>query len=338
MKKKTICAALCIFMLFLVLPLFSCEDIEEDGGGRDKNRVFYEYFDTVSVIYDYSGSSEEDFSNLCDEIEARLSKYHRLFDIYNEYDGINNLATLNKNAGGEALTVEPEIIELLLFSLDMHEKTGGAVNVAMGSVLSLWHGLREEGKRIPTDEELSLAGEHISIENIEIDTERSTVRISDPEASLDVGAVAKGYAAEKIAEFLKSRGLSGYAISLGGNLRAVGTKPDGSGWSSGITNPSGGYVRTLEISDSSLVTSGNYERYYTVEGVRYHHIIDPETLMPKNDYVSLSVHTENSAVADALSTALFNMRTDKIKDVLKKFSDTEITILTSDGEIIIIEG
>lgn len=338
-----------LLLISLLLSLLSCDikllRVPNENGGEEngseqgekiepKNRVFYEYFDTVSVIYDYSGSKNEDFSALCTEIGELLHRYHRLYDIYNEYEGMTNIATLNRMAGKGPVKVSEEIIDLLSFSIEMHRKTGGAVNVAMGAVLSLWHELRERGERIPTAAELSERGAHISIENLVVDAENSTVEILDPRASIDVGAVAKGFVAERLYEFFVSRGLFGYAISLGGNLRTVGTKPSGEGWVSGIKSPSGdGYIRTLEIADSSLVTSGSYERFYDVDGVRYHHIIDPVSLMPKNYYHSLSVYTRDSAVADALSTALFNMEGERIEAVLENFPDVEVTVLTADGQM-----
>jgi thiamine biosynthesis lipoprotein len=164
-----------------------------------------------------------------------------------------------------------------------------------------------------------------------------TVEITDPEASLDVGAIAKGFTAEHIYDMLTEYGIDGYAINLGGNLRTVGTKPDGSGWVSGIQNPDKNapdpYVAKLTISDSALVTSGVYERFYTVEGVQYHHIINKDTLMPENNYLSVTVHTESSTVADALSTALFNMSIEDGKRVISSLSDTEVIYVLQGGGI-----
>ena len=334
--------------VFLIIAIFaslvSC-DKNSNSNIAPKNRVFYEYFDTVSVIYDYSGSENEEFSKLCSDIEDKLSYYHKLFDIYNEYEGIINLATLNNTAGEGAKKVSPEICELLSFAKDMYGKTDGKVNFAMGAVLSLWHEAREAAKPkegytpiyyVPEYSDLAAAGGHINPENVIIDTENSTVEIIDPQLRLDVGAVAKGFVAEKISDFIKSKGLSGYAIDLGGNIRAVGTKPDGSGWESGVRAPGDEYANVKKITDSSRGTSGVYERTYTVNGKNYHHIIDPETLMPENHYWSVSIHTENSAVADALSTAFFNMTNAEIITYLHNFPNTEVTLIYPDGSVQII--
>lgn len=327
-------SAIALIISFLLCALSSCE--------RRSNRIFYEYFDTVTVIYDYSDGKQRDFDKNLELIEELVSECHKLFDIYNEYEGIINIRTINKNAGGEPIKVDEKIIGLLEFSLEMYSLTDGKVNIAMGSVLSLWHTLRTEGKRIPTEEELSQRAEHIDPKKIDIDRENSTVRLLDPQMSLDVGAVAKGYTAELVFEMLSARGVSGYALDFGGNLRLIGTKAGGGAWTVGIKNPDlysdEKYVRRFELYDGSLVTSGVYERFYTVDGVNYHHIIDVETFMPANRYLSVSVAAESSAVSDALSTALFNMELDEAKALLMQLEGVEATFVLPDGEVVVYGG
>lgn len=340
MKKIYGLVALLLLCALSAAALSACSPANERI--EVKNRMFYEYFDTISLVYDYTGGTQEDFDAACELVEEELSLCHKMFDIYNSYDGISNIKTINDNAGGEPVKVDGRIIDLLEFSLEMYSLTNGEVNVAMGSVLSLWHELREAGERIPTEAELSAAGAHISIDSLEIDRGASTVRLSDPDASLDVGAVAKGFTAEHIAEMLAARGISGYALDFGGNLRVIGTKPNGDGWKSGIRNPdltsSNATVRTVTISDSALVTSGVYERFYTVDGIRYHHIIDSVTLMPESNYLSVTVHAPSSAVADALSTALFNMTVDEARGIIEALDSIEVTFIMNDGTIEIISS
>ena len=323
-------------LLLLALPVLSftsCTDPEI----KVKNRIFYEYFDTVSYVYDYSGGTDEQFDEVCRGVEYELKTCHELFDIYNTYAGVTNLKTVNDSAGKGPVKVNVRIIDLLEDAIELYELTDGNVNVMMGSVLSIWHKHRTEGVSLPDMDALVAANEHTSIENLVIDRENMTVEITDPEASLDVGAIAKGFTAELIYNMLAERGICGYAINLGGNLRTVGTKPDGSGWVSGVQNPDKNaadpYVATLTISDSALVTSGVYERYYTVDGVQYHHIINKDTLMPERNYLSVTVHTESSTVADALSTALFNMSIDEGREVISSLSYTEIIYVWADGGV-----
>lgn len=318
------------FLIFLVFSFSSCAK-----SIKPQNRIFYDYFDTPIVIYDYSGLDRREFNQTVNELEESIAEYHRLFDIYNEYEGITNLCTVNRLAGQGAVKVDAPIVELLLFAVDMYDLTDGNVNVCMGSVLSLWHTLRKEGKRIPTDAELSEAGKHISIDSLIVDAENSTVEITDPEASLDVGAVAKGYVCQRVCDMLSARGMSGWALDFGGNLRFVGKKPNGDGWVTGIKAPDGvSIVERMTLFDTSLVTSGVYERYYTVDGVNYHHIINKNTLKPENKYFSVSVSIPDSGIADALSTAFFNMEISECEVILHKLDGAFAVFIMNDGQIV----
>lgn len=303
---------LCLILVFLtVASAAGCQRNQI----RPKSKEFWGYFHTDSCVYSYAGDSDKEFSERCRGVSEILSEYHKMFDIYNEYQGINNLCTVNKNAGGEPVSVDGRLIDFLLYAKELYELTGGEMNVMMGSVLRLWHNCRSEAKehpenaKVPTSEELSEAALHTDISLLEIDRENSTVRITDPAASIDVGALGKGYATEKAAEYLEGMGAQSYVLDIGGNLRIIGKKPDGSGWITGVRDPfdlSGNAERFL-LSDISCVTSGDYERYYTVDGKKYHHIIDKDTLMPAEYFSSVTVLTADSGLADALSTALFAM-------------------------------
>jgi len=332
--------SMCVLLLsiFYIISFASC------AGSKIKpqSRVFYEYFDTVGVFYDYSGMREDKFAAVADKVENMLFEYHRLYDIYNEYGGITNLATLNKTAGEGPQTVDKKIIQLLLFSKEMYNLTEGKINVAMGSVLRIWHNYREEGISVPPKEMLEAAKEHTDINDIVIDEENMTVQITDSELSIDVGAVAKGYAVEMTAAMLEAEGYSGLVLDVGGNLRTIGTKPNGDGWSAGVKNPdltsSKAYVYTFDLKNEALVTSGSYERFYTVNGIKYHHIINGETLMPENYYISVSVKSDSSALSDALSTAIFNMKYEDAKKFVEGFINITVVFVMPDGEVLTVSG
>lgn len=275
--------------------------------------TFLSLFDTVTTIVGYGGTREE-FEEKAQTLHDALEEYHRLYDIYNSYPDLNNLKTVNDRAG-EAVEVDRRIIDLLLEAKEMDARTGGKVNVAMGSVLSLWHDYRvwgidhPEDAALPPMEELRAAAEHTDIDDVVIDEDASTVRLADPGMRLDVGAIAKGYAAQRVCEEAESAGLTGLLLSVGGNVRAIGTRSGGADWKVSIQDPedASGSLHLLALGDQTLVTSGGYQRYYTVDGVRYHHIIDPDTLMPAAYFSAVSVLSEDSGRADALSTALFNL-------------------------------
>lgn len=326
-------ASLALICLLLFTLLCSCSPTQKSP----KSRIFYEYFDTVGTFYDYTGADDCDFSALADEVEELLCEYHRLYDIYNEYEGLVNLATLNRTAGGGAVKVDEKIVDMLLFAKDAYLLTDGNVNVAMGAVLEIWHEYREEGTRLPEASLLASAAAHTDISSVIIDEENLTVEITDPALSLDVGAIAKGYAVEMIARELEGRGLCGYVLDVGGNLRAVGTKPSGDGWRTGIRNPDTSsdeaYVYEFELKNGAVVTSGSYERFYTVGGVRYHHIINGKTLMPANYYTSVSVISSSSALSDALSTALFNMEYADAADLVNSLNNVKVIFVMQNGEV-----
>ena len=320
MLLKKIISTVCCLSLIL-LSLTSCKEVEEGPKVREPETqytIYWDLFDTKSVIYSYKGDSKEEFESNHKAVAALLTEYHKLFDIYYKYSGINNLKTVNDKAGIAPVEVDGKLIDFLLYAKEIYTLTGGMTNVAMGSVLKLWHDCREDASdpdhpvyRVPSADELAEASEHCSIDDLIIDKEAGTVYLADPDMRLDVGALGKGYATEKAAQLLISRGVSSYVLNIGGNIRIIGEKVTGEGWVTGITNPDKSSDESIftkiNIKNTSLVTSGNYERFYTVNGVNYHHIIDPDTLMPANYFSSISIITPDSALADALSTALFCM-------------------------------
>ena len=305
-----------------------------------KGMVNFTFFDTVSYVYSYAGDTNEVFEAKVNGVWETLKKYHQLFDIYYEHSGVTNLKTLNDNAGGEAMVVDRELIDFLLYAKELYTLTNGEMNIMMGSVLKLWHNCREEGTRIPTEDELLEAKKHTDISILEIDTEKNTVRISDPDASVDVGALGKGYATEKAAQYLKDSGADSYVLNIGGNIRIIGTKLDGSGWKTGIKNPAdtSTFASYITISNTSCVTSGDYERYFVVDGKRYHHIIDKDTLMPASYFSSVTILTPDSGLADALSTALFAMSYEDGLKLVNKIGNVDVLWITHSGEQYMTDG
>lgn len=303
--------------------------------------TYLDVFDTVTSISGVS-DSEDAFREQAEQIHGRLLEYHRLFDIYNNYEGMNNLKTVNDNAGIAPVAVDGEIIRLLKDCRDYYELTEHTVNVAMGGVLSLWHEARTAGledpdhARLPEEAALREAAAHTDWASVEIDEEAGTVYLSDSRLRLDVGAVAKGWSAQRAVEDAPE----GFLISVGGNVSATGPKDDsGTPWVVGITDPDGGegYLHTLYDTDSAIVTSGDYQRYYEVDGKRFHHIIDPQTLYPAERFRSVTVICGDSGLADALSTALFILTQPEGQALAKKcgaeamWLDTEGNRFYTDG-------
>ncbi len=302
MKKR-------IFSLFLSMMFLLCACSAGTQPQKQYQATFLDLFDTVTTIVGMA-SSEAAFTAEAQAIHDRLQSYHQLLDIYNTYDGCANLKTVNDQAGIAPVAVDAELIAFLLDCQNYYTLTDGCVDVTMGSVLSLWHEARERAindplsASIPDERALAEAAEHTGWENIEIDAQACTVFLRDSAQSLDVGAVAKGWATQRVAE----QSPTGYLLSVGGNVCATGAKDaSGTPWVVGINDPDGGseYLHTLRISSGSVVTSGDYQRFFTLDGVRYHHIIDPQTLAPATYWRSVSIICADSGLADALSTALF---------------------------------
>lgn len=327
-------AVVAAVLLFLILILASCRRAATSAEVRSE--VFYEYFDTLSQVSSYAGDTVQQFNENAASVREVLEHWHGLLDIYHEYEGMNNLCTVNRLAGGEPVEVDPDLIEFVLYAKQMCALTEGEMDISLGAVLRLWHDARNsEVPYLPSEEELQEAGRHTGFGYVEIDEGHCTLRLTDPASSLDPGALGKGYAAEKAAQMLIARGVTGYALNLGGNIRCIGTKADGSSWRTGIRDPGNpdSIAVTISMADCSCVTSGSYERYFSVDGVRYSHIIDKDTLKPATGFSSVSVVCQDSALADALTTALFCMDYEEGLGLVSSLEGVDALWISDDGTL-----
>ncbi len=290
-------------------------------------KEYYHYFDTITNLITY----DQEVNNQSDFIEEQLQYYHRLFDVYNEYPGLNNLATINNNAGINAVEVNQDLLDFLNYAVECFHLSEGKVNILMGSVLRVWKNYRDDDEnKLPSNQELQLANSHTDIENLVI--EGNSVYLKDSNSLIDVGALAKGYSIERIVEKLDS---SSYIISSGGNVRTVGSKGGSQKWEVGITSPfdQGKILLSIETSDSSIVTSGDYQRFYEVDGISYSHIIDPQTLNPSTYYRSVTVVYPTSDWADYYSTLLFLLPFDQAVELVDSVDELEVCFVFEDGSI-----
>ena len=339
---------------FLILCLLFTSSVSLGQASYNKySYVFFGTFDTVITILGYA-RDKETFDRVALEAEKDFQRYHKMFDQYHPYEGVNNVYTLNRQATEEPVTVPDELFNLLKFCKEMQPRMKGRVNVAMGSVLSLWHDAREQAEtdpeqvKLPDIKALKEAAQHTSMDDVILDAEKKTVFFADPKLKLDVGAVAKGYAAELAAQKMLNSDMTHFIINAGGNVRTGNPPLDGrKNWSVGIQDPDGailsptdsGVVDLLFIHNLSSVTSGDYQRFFTLDGVRYHHIISPDTLMPSDFMRSVTVVTEDSGLADMLSTALFLMPWEEGLAFLKDFDQpVEAVWLLHDGSLVMTDG
>lgn len=355
----------------LVLSLLSLSMMMIMTGCSKKYELMSHYitgpFDTITTYMSYV-SSEDEFNEQCDYIEEQLNYYDQLFDKYNTYNGMNNLKTINDNAGKKAIEVDQPLIDLLNLSIERNQKISSKVNIAFGSVINIWHDYREEAEShdgvgtVPSDVELEKANQHTSIDSIEIDEKKKTVYINDALVSIDVGATAKGYAIELIKDGLIEMGVDNFLLSGGGNVASHGQRkiqkegefylddcadkfcvgiesPQDGNYAASADDPDSENEAVLVVQGESIVTSGDYQRFYQdVNGVRYHHLIDPETLYPAVHFRSVSIITEDSGLADFLSSAVFLMEYEEGLKLVNSLDGVEAIWLLEDGKIRMSDG
>lgn len=334
-------------MISIVLSLLFLFSFTSCSASRQKtfSKDFLDLFDTACKISAFD-LSQNDFNKHFETVYKELEEYSKLFDIYKSYGDLVNLKYINDYAANAPVKADEKIIDLLLYGKEIYNLTNGKTNIAMGSVLSLWHQCRQEGLDSPDQAELPdksmllEASEHTNIADLIIDTKNNTVFFKDDKMSIDVGAIAKGYVCEKIAAFIKNNDIWNSAlISLGGNIKTIGQKND-THFNVAIENPNGGnYLCTVGVSnDQSVVTSGDYQRYYTVNGKKYCHIIDPQTLFPSEYFKSVTVVSHDSALADAMSTALFVMDLDAGQKLVSNHNDLMVMWVDKKDNIIYSNG
>ncbi len=318
-----------VFLIILCAALITAPACSSAPSLQKYSVTYTDVFDTVTEFTAYC-SDKEKFDKTAKELHTELLRLHKLYDIYNEYDGIVNLAYMNRVCGQQPVEAGAEILSLLENGLGWCRLTNGRMNIFSGAVLSLWHKYRAEGKGIPTDSELKEASKHISYESVII--EDGTVYFTDKELKLDAGALAKGQVYIYIMPLLRDSGISDYILNLGGNVTVSGKKPDGL-WKVGVQDPDGdGLYTKVSVSDISVVTSGDYQRYYEYDGKKYHHIIDLNTLYPASEYRSVTVICRYSWDADALSTSLFLMSMEEGEALLRQYN-AEALWIKADGTV-----
>ncbi len=333
-----------IIMIFTIFSILTTGCVPKK---QSYSAEFMILFNTVTKIISYS-ESEEEFKKQSEFIYKELEHYHQLYNIYDDFEGVNNIKTINDNAGIKPVEVDKEIIDLINFSKEMYSETGKQVNIAFGPVLRIWSRYRDNGVEEPEKAELPKlidlqnANKFTDINEIIIDEINSTVYLPNKNMKLDVGAIAKGYATQKVVEKAKKNGFDNGVISVGGNVCAIGLKDNNKPWGVGIQNPNKDsdedITGTLYLSDMSLVSSGDYERYYMVDGKRYHHIIDTSTLFPSEYFRQVSIVAKDSGIADAYSTAVFNLPLEEGKKLVESKEGLEAMWVLKDNSIVYSEG
>ena len=258
-------------------------------------------------------------------LEGELSVTDEGSDIY----------ALNRDGAAE---LSPDAAELLTLALDLCRRTGGALDITVYPIVRLW-GFTTGDYRVPAADEIAALLPGVDCTAVSWDAASRTAAIPEG-AAVDLGSVAKGYASDRIISLWRGAGVTSALINLGGNVMALGAKPDGSPWRVAIKSPDGTDIAgVVEVEDKAVITSGGYERYFEEDGVTYWHIMDPETGAPaRSDLISVSIIGESGVTCDALSTALFVMGLDDAADFWRESSDFEAVFITTDGRLLVTEG
>lgn len=275
----------------------------------------------------------EDAQAALQEAEECIQQVEGLWSVTDEDSEIYQA----NHSGGQPVTVSEETAEIISFALEMAQRTGGALDPTIYPVLTAW-GFTTDSKQVPSQQQIAQLLEQVGYDRIQLNGSELTV----PDGmELDLGAVGKGYTADLVTEILRRHGVTSALISLGGNIQAIGSRPDGSDWRLGIRAPwESGNLGVLTVSDAAVVTSGGYENYFDDEqGNIYWHILDPSTGYPADSGLqSVTIVGREGKMCDALSTALFVMGAQSAEQYWRENSGFEMLLVTDSGEILITEG
>lgn len=322
--KKILSVILCL--LTAAVSLTGCD--VNGSALTDKSSRSLTALDTVvefTVYGDKDGS-------ISDYLEKRLANYENKFSVTIETSEVSDI----NSSDGEFKSVSSETYKLISKAVQISEMTDGAFDITVYPLVKEW-GFTTGEYKVPDIKTVRSLLAIVGSDKIRFNEADTSIKLLSG-MSIDLGGIAKGYIAMKLTEIMKTEGLSSGLVSLGGNIHALGTKPDGSPWHVAVQHPqkSDGYLGVLSLNNEAAITSGGYQRYFEQDGEVYQHIIDPKTGSPaKTDILSATVITDDGAVGDALSTALYVMGSEKALSFLENHREFKAVIFTEDGSLLI---
>jgi thiamine biosynthesis lipoprotein len=314
----------------LALPfLFSCSSSSE--------RIFKETRPSMYTIVSITVVSRTD-DQAQKAINASFSELDRLAALLNFYSDTSEISAINKYAGEKPVKVSGDTLDIMEKAVYASEMTDGAFDVTVGPLVKLWD---INNKIIPDRQTIEEKLKIVGYKNIVLDKSASTVFIKRKGAQIDLGGIIKGYAVDKVAEVLRQNGIRSGIVAVGGEIRSLGKKPDGTSWVVGVQNPrqkgpDDEVIAIVELSDKALSTSGDYIKYFEKDGVRYHHLLDPKTGYPSRQCGSATIVAADNTTSDGFSK-LFILGPEKGVAIAKKlgfdvlFIDCQGGIVMSDG-------
>lgn len=333
--------------LFLVCALFSVFCLMFIVSGcTGKNRMYREsriVMDTFCSITVVSSSKEK----AKEAIEAGFAEIEKLEQLLNYFSPESEVTVINRASGSNPVKVSQETLELIRKAVEIARYTNGAFDPTVGPLMRLW-GFSQEtiNPFIPTQDEIKNALRLIDYKKIKINESDSEIFLEEKDMELDLGGIAKGYAADKALESIKAQDISAALVAVGGDIKTFGMKPDNRPWKIGIQNPrkeinghqkaEGDIFMSLYLRNKAISTSGDYQKFFVVKGKRYHHILNPGTGFPASKVISVSVISPQGYIADGLSTAVFILGPVKGMELLESM-DLDGIIVDANEEILVTE-
>lgn len=314
-----------LIILILLTTAFSCSTRKETV--FKKTMPLMDTIVSITVVADSKDRAEK-------AMDKTFSEINRFGDLINFYSDRSELAEINRNAGIQSVKVSQETLDVIGKAVFAAEKSGGAFDPTLGPVVKLWDFLnKNKPAKIEIEHTLPLVG----YKDILIDRTDATVFLKRKGMMIDLGGIAKGYAVDLAVESLKKQGILSGLVSIAGDIRTFGVKPDNNPWTIGIKNPrqtgeKDEIVAKIRLSDKAISTSGDYERYFIAEDKRYHHLLDPKTGMPASGCRSVSIVTDKAVDTDAFSTAVFILGPEKGMKLVEQMG-MDAMIIDSSGTI-----
>jgi FAD:protein FMN transferase len=325
MSKINILIGIIIIILITFFALYKPDTMYE------KNLFYMDTYINVKIF-----TKEEKATEALEEVNNIYKTYHELSDRYNAYHQVTNVYYINNyEEEVESLQLDPKLYNLIKYGKDWYYKSNGIKNINLGNVIDVWKKYRETSNGVPTLDELMNSGS-TNIEDIVL-LDNNYILNNNP--NIDLGSVAKGYATNEVGKYLRSVGINKFLINAGGNV-LVGDHYNSESYKIGLQDPLNGssIYQVVKGNNIAVVTSGGYERYYTYNGINYNHIIDPRTYMPADNFKSVTVITEDSALADGLSLVLFVLSQEEGEALIKTFDNVSAIWYVDADNIIKSEG
>lgn len=312
MKNKSLKKLLIVILLLVLVSLILL--FIDKSSYKDYTRSYF-YFDTYINVKVNTIKTEKEMNDIFNDIDYLYDSYHKLTDAFDSYDGIVNVYYLNNNLNNnESIEIDTRLANIIKTGIDFYDTTDGLFNVAAGNLTIKWKEFIDSCDKLPNMEELNV---NTNINDIKLDGNNYS---KSNDIKLDLGGIAKGYVTELVGRYLEENDIHSYIINAGGNVM-VGKAYNKDTFLVGITNPDNkdDMFTKVKVNNLSIVTSGSYQRYCTLDGINYNHIINPITKYPSNYMKSVTVISKSSMIADIYSTYLFLL---PVEDGLKIVNNT----------------